>query len=341
MRQPLHALSLYLASLGRRVDTADGRRILGNMESAVQAMTRMFSALLDLARLEAGVLRPEITAFALGPLLADVAYQAAGMDGDRADRVTLVPTRLETRSDPDLLEIILRNLAVNAVKYAGPGRVLIGCRRTPDGVRIEVHDSGPGIPPERLQDLFGEFVRGDATRSVEGLGLGLSIVDRLARLLGHPVHVRSELGRGSVFAVTVPRATGAEATPPPGATADLAGARILLVDDEPLVLDAMGVALTDAGAVVTRASSAAEALEGLDGTSDLHILDLALAGMSGLDLLAEIERRRGEPVRALFVTGSTSPGPLNLLRRSGRAWVTKPVSATQLVAAAADLLRET
>lgn len=339
MRQPLHALSLYLASLGRRVDSADGQRILVNMEAAVRAMTRMFAALLDLARLEAGVLRPELVTFALGDLLANVAHQAAEVDRNRADRVTVMPTKLEIRSDPDLLEIIVRNLAVNAVKYAGAGRVLIGCRRAGDHVRIEVHDTGPGIPPERLQDLFGEFVRGDMTRSIEGLGLGLSIVDRLSQLLGHPIEVRSEVGRGSVFSVTVPRAAGLADQAPEGRATDVRGARILLVDDEPLVLDAMRIALEDAGATVVAAASGTEALAVAGRPFDLYVFDLALAGESGLDLLANIERRRGEAVRALIVTGSTSPEPLNALRRSGRTWITKPVSAVQLITAAADLLR--
>lgn len=339
MRQPLHALSLYLASLARRVDSEDGRRILVNMDAAVRAMTRMFSALLDLARLEAGVLRPAPVTFALGDLLADVAQQGAEVDRQRADRITVMPTNLEIRSDPDLLEIVLRNLVVNAVKHAGGGRVLIGCRRVADDVRIEVHDTGPGIPPERLQDLFGEFVRGDMTRSVEGLGLGLSIVDRLSQLLGHPIAAHSQVGRGSVFSVTVPRDAGSSVYSSEDHAADLRGARILVVDDEPLVLDAMRIALEDAGASVVVAGSAAEALAAAEQPFDLHVFDLSLAGANGLALLTSIEHRRGAAVRGLIVTGSTSPEPLNILRRSGRPWITKPVSSAQLIAAAADLLR--
>lgn len=341
MRQPLHALSLYLASLARRVDSADGQRILANMESAVRAMTRMFSALLDLARLEAGVLRPEPVTFPLGDLLADVAHQAAEVDRDGQHRITVLPTRLEVRSDPDLLEIVLRNLAVNAVKYAGAGRVLIGCRRAGDSVRIEVHDTGPGIPPDRLEELFGEFVRGDATRSVEGLGLGLSIVDRLARLLDHPIAARSEVGRGSVFSVTAPRAVGPAARAVEGSAPDFRGVEVLLVDDEPLVLDAMRIALEDAGALVVAAASAAEALAAAASRSfDLYIFDLALTGESGLDLAASVERGRGEPIRVLIVTGSTSPEPLKALRLSGRRWITKPVSSLNLITAAVDVLRD-
>lgn len=340
MRQPLHALSLYLASLERRVQaTPEAVRIVASMNSAVRAMTRMFSALLDLARLEAGVLRPEPRPFPVEDLLANVMEQARELDPARPERIRWVRTRLEALSDMDLLEVVVRNLAVNAVKYAADGRVLVGCRRRGDDLRIEVHDTGPGIPEAQLHQLFGEFVRGEANRSVEGLGLGLSIVDRLSRLLGHRVEVGSAPGRGSVFTVTVPRAGGARrAEEASGEMSSLRGARVLLVDDEPLVLDAMGGALSDLGAQVRTAANGSAAVEAARAGVDLCILDLYLAGESGLDLLQQIEAALGGRVRCLFVTGSTASEALQSLRRSGRRWVTKPVPAHRLARIAAEIL---
>lgn len=339
MRQPLHALSLYLVSLQRRVDSPEAHRIVGAMDAAVRTMTRMFSALLDLARLEAGVLKPEAATFQMNDLLLSVADQAREVDPGRPERVRVVQTRLESVSDVDLLEVIVRNLAVNAAKYADGGRVLIGCRRKGRDIEIQIHDEGPGIPEDQLKRIFGEFVRGEATRSVEGLGLGLSIVDRLARLLGHKVSVRSVPGKGTVFSVTVPRTRGRSIEADgEGGEGQIVGKRILLVDDEPLVLDAMSGALTDAGAVVTTAGTAAGAIEAARAGVDLCILDLYLAGENGIDVLARIESDLGHRVRCMFVTGSTASEALQSLRASGRRWATKPVSVHDLIGLAAEIL---
>jgi histidine kinase len=346
MRQPLHALALYISALERRVEGAQAREILANMDGAVRAMTRLFTALLDMARLEAGVLRPEPIDFPVGELLQEVANHSLDFKGRSDVQVVVVPTRLAVRTDPDLLEIVLRNLASNAVKHSKGGRVLLGCRRVGADVRIEVRDDGEGIPEHELHGLFGEFVRGEGARSTEGVGLGLSIVHRMAELLGHKLSVRSEVGRGSVFAITVPRAA---AEPPAAASAPapaparargamLDGARILVADDDPLALDAMARALADAGAEVARADTAARAKAQAAQGFDLYVFDMNLGAENGLALLTELERARGGPVRALVVTGATTAEALAALRGSGRAWLTKPLAAETLVAKACGLL---
>ncbi|WP_395671088.1 ATP-binding protein [Phenylobacterium sp.] len=336
MRQPLHAMALYISALERRVGSDEARDMLAKMDSAVRSMTRLFNALLDLARLEAGVLKPEAMDFAIDALLADAAEHAVG-----AVKVRVAPSGLHVHSDPDLLEIILRNLAGNAVKHSRGGRVLIGCRRVGPNVRIEVHDNGAGIAPDKLQAIFGEFVRGEAARGSQGVGLGLAIVERMADLLNHRLTVRSELGRGSVFAITVPRAAAAGMAPEPAADdlLDLEGARLLVADDEPLSLDAMAQALRDAGAQVTTADSAAEARARGLAAFELSVLDLDLGDSSALDLLAAVEAQTGRPARALIVTGSTSPEVLNRLRDSGRDWISKPVDAGVLTARVCAALR--
>jgi CheY-like chemotaxis protein/anti-sigma regulatory factor (Ser/Thr protein kinase) len=310
--------------------------MLGKMDSAVRSMTRLFNALLDLARLEAGVLKPEVVDFAMEGLLTDVAEHAVG-----AIEVRVAPTTLNVRSDPDLLEIILRNLAGNAVKHSKGGRVLIGCRRVGRDVRIEVHDDGGGIAPEKLGSMFGEFVRGEDARGTEGMGLGLAIVDRMAKLLGHPLSVSSTLGGGSVFAVTVPRASAPAETREvrPHRLSDLEGARLLVADDEPLALDAMAQALRDAGAQVTAVDSAQAARSRMTEAFDLYVFDFDLGPISAVDLLDATEQGAGAPPPALIVTGSTSPEVLNQLRTSGRDWISKPVDAATLTSRVCVALR--
>ena len=342
MRQPLHAMALYISALERRVESEQAREILANMDSAVRAMTRLFTALLDMARLEAGVLKPEPLDFSIGELLQEVADHSLDVRGRKDVKVTVAPTTVQVRTDPDLLEIALRNLASNALKHSRGGRVLLGCRRVGEAVRIEVRDDGEGIAADELQGLFSEFVRGARAGGTEGVGLGLAIVDRMTRLLGHELTARSTLGRGSVFAITVPRARDRIAPRPAGedarAAPTLKDARILIADDEPLALDAMRRALSDAGAEVVAAGSGA-AVEALAGRPfDLYVFDLNLGGDDGLGLLDEVERRRGGPAAALLVTGATTRDALARLRNSGRAWLTKPLAAAELISAAARLL---
>lgn len=346
MRQPLHALALYISALERRVGGGEARDILSNMQAAVGAMSRSFTALLDLARLEAGVLKPEPVDFAIADLLEDVADYSIGAPGAGSVRVVIAPTALRVRTDPDLLEIVLRNLASNAVKHSRGGRVLLGCRRVCGAVRVEVRDDGEGIPEAEIGELFGEFIRGERAGGAEGVGLGLAIVERISKLLGHPLMVRSELGRGSVFAVTVPRAGAGAAraversNPPSPPPTSLRGARILLADDEPLALDAMRRTLSDAGAVVVTASSASAVEAQMKRAFDLYIFDLNFGESSGLSLLDRIERERKAQVRGLVVTGATAPDALTALKGEGRRWLTKPILGPDLLAAAAQMLAE-
>jgi CheY-like chemotaxis protein/anti-sigma regulatory factor (Ser/Thr protein kinase) len=262
---------------------------------------------------------------------------ATAVDPGDKGRVRVVGSNLQVWSDPDLLEIVLRNLTHNAIKHSKGGQVLLGCRRVAGGVRIEVHDTGPGIPPERIRTLFGEFVQGEGARA-GGVGLGLAIVERMCRLLNHPLTVQSTPGRGSVFAVTAPRRRGEAWTRPPEAAASLAGAAVLVADDEPLALDAMRRAFEDAGARVSIAGSAEEVRTFARRRFDLYVFDLNIGGDDGLRLLDEIRDERGPGTCGLIVTGATSTEALNRLRAADQAWLTKPVTAGTLTAAAAAVL---
>jgi CheY-like chemotaxis protein/anti-sigma regulatory factor (Ser/Thr protein kinase) len=268
-------------------------------------------------------------------------------------RLRVVANRAWVASDPILLERILLNLVANAVRYTGKGGVTVGCRRHGGTLRIDVCDTGPGIPEDQRATIFGEFYQlaqpGVGAR--EGLGLGLAIVDRLCRLLGHRVEVDARLGRGSRFSVTVPLAA---AQPAGGAGIDgraqalppidpVRGKRILVVDDDALVLDGMRDILEGWGCEVETAASGAAALARLeeDGARpDLVISDTRLAaGQSGIEAIEGLRAAAGEAIPALVITGDTAPERLREASAGGFPLLHKPVSPMALRAALNRLLR--
>ncbi|MGE0829629.1 MAG: ATP-binding protein [Hyphomonadaceae bacterium] len=348
IRQPLNSLSLYLSALGRRVEGEEAQQIITSMQIAAQAMTRMLSSVLDLARIESGVLKPLPANFALQDLLQDVADSQSLAASKMNVRLTLVPTSLAVHTDPDLLETILQNLVGNAVKFARGRRILIGVRRVGGDARIEVHDTGPGIPPDQLERVFGEFVRFErpSVSKGEGLGLGLSIVKRMSDLLDLPILARSSVGKGSVFGVTVPRAAAAVRAPLHASSASLQGLRALVVDDAPVTIDAMRRTLSDVGAIVAIGHSSAEALAAADaaraeGGLDLLVVDLELGLENGLDVAKAVEARNGaKPLAVLVVTGATSSETVSALKQSGRRYLFKPLRSESLIAEAAGVVAE-
>lgn len=211
LRQPLHALNLFAAELESRVNTAAQRRLSRQINTAVGSLGELLAALLDMSRLDIAELTPQRKAVALFPLLEAAALNHQRSADAKHLRLTVMPTRLWVDSDPQYLARIISNLIGNAVRYTLKGRVLIGTRRRGDRVRVEVWDTGIGIPAEHLSSLFHEFyqVHNPERDAGKGLGLGLSIVDRLCRALDHPVSVHSEPGKGTVFSVTLPLAAAA------------------------------------------------------------------------------------------------------------------------------------
>jgi CheY-like chemotaxis protein len=248
-----------------------------------------------------------------------------------------------------LLESILRNLLSNAVRYTSHGEVSLSCETHGAIVRIEVFDTGPGIPVSERESIFEEFHRLDGASSTErGLGLGLAIVRRLAELLGVGVELASEVGIGSVFALTVPSASSAIATTErPIDTANLLEGRcLLLVEDDALVRDALTREVTDWGAHALVAASAEEALSLLAKPAqqrpELAIVDRDLGGtIDGPALLGLLRERLHLDIPAIIVTGATDPAALTALRESGYLWVTKPIDAEVLQRIAGELLTDT
>ncbi|MES1156877.1 MAG: ATP-binding protein [Alphaproteobacteria bacterium] len=340
MRQPLHALTLYLSALERRVEGEEARGILAKAERATQSLVRMFNTLLDLARIQADVVKPEISIFPLQDLIDRVIaeHPEAEIAGP------LPPTALEVRSDPVLLERLLRNLVSNAVRHGGGGaRISVEQR----GVQadIAVIDSGPGIPEEDQERVFEEFVRLDGRAGAEGLGLGLAIVRRIADILGAKLELRSSTGKGATFMLGVPIARMSAPSPAKLVASDRTarGIQILVMDDDPLALEAESAVLRDLGAEVRGCGNETEVQSAIEAgfKPRLLVMDLRIDGvLDGIAIAERAQRRLAPPPRVLMVTGDTAPETLSQLRASGHAWLIKPVSRDDFVAAIASLREE-
>ncbi|MGF1611485.1 MAG: PAS domain-containing protein [Kiloniellales bacterium] len=346
LRQPLHALRLLLAALPGAPDAERRSDIIAKMGLGVDSMGNMLDSLLDVSELEAGTIAPEITEFPVDGLFRLAASnfglraKAKGLD------FRLVPCSAVLRSDPALLARIIENFLSNAVRYTERGKLLIGCRRRGRALRIEVWDSGIGIPQDQLGEIFKEFHQLDnaARDRSKGLGLGLSIASRMAEMLGHTIDVQSRPGAGSMFAVTVPlgRASeiSSEAAAPLVPARNLQGASILVIENDPEVREATRELLSDWGASVAAAGSCAEAVESARrAPPDLVLADYRLPGSGfGIDAIQQIRALCKAPVAAVVVTGDTGPEQLKRIESIGYPVLIKPVDAERLRATIASQL---
>ncbi len=351
LRQPLQAARLFIAALRNRTDDGASREIVDHVDDAVAAAESLLNALLDLSRLDAGALEPEIIDMPISPILRRLGISFGAQADAKGIALRVVDCSVYLRSDPVLLEDILRNLIANAVRYTTRGRILIGCRRRGAKLRIEVWDTGEGIPEDQRAAIFEEFRQlgrpeRDQTR---GLGLGLAIVDRISRLLGHRVDVASTPGKGSVFAVEVALADKpARARPPAAASktadapADLAGHAVLVVEDGPRQRAGLALLFDDWGCRTEAAATIEDALAHLEAgfEPDLVVTDFHLRdGAGGIAAIAALRRRLGRGVPALIVTGDTEPGRRRVMRDHDLAVLYKPVDARRLRQAAAAALK--
>jgi signal transduction histidine kinase/CheY-like chemotaxis protein len=350
LRQPLHALNLFVAQLAEDDDHANQAPLVGRIQASVSSMNELFNALLDIAKLEAGILESNISEFPVNPLLRRIETTFAQAARTKRLRLTVVPSALWIRSDFILLERILLNFVSNAVRYTLHGGVVVGCRTHGEHVRIEVWDTGEGIPKDQHENIFREFYQlaANEPRRKGGLGLGLAIVQRLALLLDHEIQLSSRPGQGSRFSVTVPRAAVRPEEPEPGEAEILAGnpthgKLVLVVDDDELVLEAMRGILGGWGCDVVTAASLGTALEALSEVKrqpDLIISDYRLAdGHSGIDTIRNIQRVIAVPVPAFLISGDTAPEPLREARSKGYYMLHKPVEPIKLRATVNRLLK--
>lgn len=343
LRQPIHAAALFTASLGtlaRRGDVtaAAAKGIAGKLEAALASLGGLLHGLVDVSRLDAGLVPISRRPVHLRRMLSDLGEEYALQARERGAALRLVASDAWIESDPVLLKRILDNFLSNALRYAPAGRILIGCRRRGDALEIQVVDTGPGIPAGEHQAAFEEFTQLDNPQRdrEQGLGLGLAIVRRLGDLLGHKVGLNSVPGRGSTFWVRVPLTAAARPSPAPGPLVAPSGTpRIMALDDDAQVLDGLASLLAAwghevfAGQDVAQLRSCHVAAGG--SPIDLMIADYRLAGgMSGSEAIEQLSGYLGRHVPALIVTGDTSPERLSELSATGRIVLHKPVAPERL-----------
>ena len=340
LRQPLHALGLFSDSLQRRISDPEQKAIAEHIWESVEALEQTFDALLDISRLDAGIVQPKTEAFALMTLFERVAADCVPEAAAKGLELRVHATRLATRSDPVLVEQILRNLVSNAIRYTDRGRVLIGCRAHGPAVRVEVWDTGIGIAEDKGTRIFDEFYQADERDRRKGLGLGLAIVRRVANLLSIRIELESTVGRGSVFRFRLPRcALPAVGKPlavetPVAAVGPLREAIVLVIDDDAPVLEAMREALRSWGVTAVTARSLPCALARLPECGrypDAIVSDFRLGqGASGIDAIKRIQHELGVAIPAMIITGDTAPKSLRVIQASGYCFLPKPVTAERL-----------
>ena len=278
LMQPLHAAHLFTDALAQQLTAPAQRDLVTQTRGALESTTDLLAGLLDMSRLQAGGLRPQSRDFPLAEVLDPLASEFRALAAERGLRFRYVRSRAWVHSDPQLLRRVLQNFLANAVRYSPQGAVLLGVRRFEGHVRVDVFDTGPGIPPSLQASMFEEFRRGEGAPG-QGLGLGLAIAERMAHLLGAPLSLRSRPGRGTRFGLELPCAVAQSrvAAPSIDTRVQLPGTRVLIVDNEPVALAALRSLLEGWGCEVRAARHHAEAVDALDASpADLWLFDYHL-----------------------------------------------------------------
>ena len=345
LRQPMQAIALLVESLQDRVQEPATRNIVESMRNSVVAMSSLLNEILDISKLDAGTVKPQPTAFPVSRVLDRLRSSFANQAAKRYLTFRVRPSDAVIETDEVLLYRILANLTNNALRYTRKGGVLVACRARGDDLSIEVWDSGVGIASDQLQDIFREFyqVANPLRDREQGLGLGLAIVERTARLLGLPLLVRSRQGRGSVFSVTVKRGVQARPGAVEGAAPEtLEGCKVLVVENERDIRAAMTLLLEGWKCRVAAAASGAElddALARLGAAPDAVIADYGLAGDNGIVVIDRV-RKRHPAVEGVLVSGDVSQEALKQAQLAGYPMLHKPVRPARLRAMLGAIRRE-
>jgi len=349
LRQPLQTISLMQGLLLTRVKDESTLELVGKLGDTVGAMSGMLNALLDINELEAGIIVPELVEFPIDELLDSVKMEFAYHAGAKGLEFRVVPCRMRVRSDRKLFEQMVRNLLSNAVKYTVHGKILLGCRLHAGKLRLEVWDSGIGIPGDQLQAIFEEFRQLDnpARERSRGLGLGLSLVQRLGGLLGVPIDVHSRPGSWSVFALEVPLAAGArDAWQADGRAHPREGKEsrgsLLLIEDDPMLLDLLALLFQDEGHQVAVAQDGRQALA-LASTGgvrpDVIVADYNLpGGMNGLQAIEGLREMLQREIPAVIMTGDISTITSQNIAPTNCIQLHKPVKSEDLTSLIQRLL---
>ena len=350
LRQPLHALSLFVSVMRERIHAPELRPLVENVSSSVAALEGLFQTLLDVSRLDAGIVQPKLVDFRLSELLDRLAAEYRVHATAKGLRLTTDYSDAVVHSDPALLELILRNLLSNAIRYTPQGGVILRCVAVEGGIRLEVDDSGIGIPSDKHKEIFREFAQlGNPERDrAKGLGLGLAIVRRVAALLQHPIELRSQPGAGSCFSTVLPlggsdmmTVLAAQPVAVPGVS--LEGLTIVVIDDEAIIRDGMQAVLEDWGCNVIATASGAEAIETLRAqqqTPNIVVADHRLRNeRTGVQEIVLLQREFGSEIPGVIVTGDTAPERLREAQASGYVLLHKPVAPAKLRATLQRLRR--
>lgn len=341
LRQPLQTLKLLQASLETHHPYGEGRKLVAGIGQSLGTMTSILSSLLDVNRLESGNLLPSVSEFSLNEVFEPLAEDFAAQVHERGLRLCIVRSELLIRSDRHMLAEMIRNLLSNSVRYTDRGRILLGCRRTGDNVRIEVWDSGVGITEEQLPHIFQEYYQGTGSAERGGFGLGLAIVKRLGEILDHRIDVHSIAGRGTRFFIEVPRGRSSVKVPDPATPAhrheDAFAGSVLVIEDEASVRSALARLLKKKGIDATLVATAAEALTLVGEQAlrpDVLLCDYNLRGSSdGIETIRRLRVALDRNTRAVVMTGDTRWKTAHAISALD-AWVLiKPFSADELLAA--------
>jgi PAS domain S-box-containing protein len=346
LRQPLQTLGLLSGALRRTVQGTNSLDILQQQDDAIDAMSRLLNALLDISKLESGAIKLELADFPLAPLLDELRRNFANVAASKGLRLAFDATDARVHSDSALLGQLLRNLISNAIKYTREGSVEVRCVPGEGSLRLEVRDTGVGIAADQLPLIFEEFyqVGVSPNSSREGYGLGLSIVRRIVKLLDVPIDVQSTPGKGSAFAIELPMASEVDRPKVPAAaefparSVPVGEYRLLLVEDEARVRNAMRILLEMEGFRVVAAATAEEAMIELQGDErfDLLISDYHLeADRTGTQVIAAARELRDPGLKAILVTGDTSSAVRELQGGERLRIASKPINSRELL----DLIR--
>jgi len=340
LRQPLHAQGLYVAELLSLVDDEKQRGILKNLESSLGIMRGLFGSLLDISKLDAGVVTPIMEDFPLKKIfdLANLNY--AGKALDKSLNFYVVDSSLYIKSDVTLMMRIISNLVDNAIRYTDKGGILLGCRRRGDQVSIEVWDTGCGIAQDQQCTIFHEFyqVENPERDRTKGLGLGLAIVKRQIELLGCTIELTSKEGRGSAFRVQVPKGRAEHAVQRTKISIanvnDITGANIIIIDDDIAILKGMQGLLSNWGCNVLFAESGEEAISKIRAkhfSPDVIVSDYRLRGnKTGIEAINGIRGELNNVTPGILITGDTDPNRLQEAAHSGFSLLHKPVGPDKL-----------
>jgi Na+/proline symporter/CheY-like chemotaxis protein len=337
--QPLNAARLYVTSLIERQGGGNDAQLVGNIDASLDAVEEIFGALLDISRLDTGAMKPEITSFRMDELLRQLEVEFTPLAQERGLRLQFMSCSLAVESDRRLLRRLLQNLISNAIKYTPRGRVLVGCRRRRRRLRIDVYDTGLGIPSSKKRAIFQEFHRLDQGAKVaRGLGLGLSIVERIARVLDYKIGVVSTVGRGSHFSVEAPLSAAVPVKHQQRMAREvdriqLSGITVLCIDNDLTILDGMETLLGGWGCRVLKAPDLATAIV-VTGEAKISpdglLVDYHLDDGSGVTAIKELRRRFGAGLTAILITADRSPQVREEARVNGVQVLNKPVKPAAL-----------